>query len=174
MKYFEPVSEWQLPLRALEASIDEMAIDGRSGNEGVALWLGTRVGGVSRIQTIVVLRGSDVVKKPDLLVIGADTMNNVTDVAIERGLSLVGQIHSHGKYFGTNLSPTDHRYGVRIPHFMSVVAPEYGLRRFTGIVDCGVHVFVPERGFVRFSAQEVARRVKMTDLEDVAVITVGD
>jgi hypothetical protein len=174
MTYFEPVSEWQLPLRALAASIEEMARDGRSGNEGVALWLGTRLDGISRIQAIVVLRGADVVKKPDLLVIGADTMNNVTDVAIDRGLALVGQIHSHGKHFGTNLSPTDHRYGVRIPHFMSVVAPEYGLRPFTGILDCGVHVFVPERDFVRLSAQEVVQRVKMTDLEDVAVITVGD
>jgi hypothetical protein len=174
MKFFEPVSEWQLPRRALEASIEEMAVDGRLGNEGVALWLGTRLDGVSQIQAIVVLRGADVVKKPDLLVIGAKTMNNVTDVAIERRLSLVGQIHSHGKYFGTNLSATDRRCGVCIPHFISVVAPEYGLRRFTGIVDCGVHVFLPNQGFVRLSAQEVVRRVKMIDVADVAVITVGD
>lgn len=86
---------WLLPAEAMQTSISEMAPDGVRGCEGVALWLGRRLAGVVSITHVIGLRGPGVIKRPDHLSISAELLDDVTDVAIERGVYLVGQIHSH-------------------------------------------------------------------------------
>jgi len=173
MSFYPPVESWLLPRAALDASMREMAIDGRLGREGVALWLGKREGGSAAVSHVVVLRGPGVIKRRDLLQISADLLNDVTDVAIELGLMLVGQIHSHGLEFGTNLSNTDRRYGIMVPDYLSVVAPDFALRNSTTITDCGVHVFVAGSGYRRFPTNEIIQRVHVSDVSEVPVLTVG-
>jgi hypothetical protein len=150
-----------------------MARDGREGNEGIALWLGRRTGGIATITHVVCLRGADVEREPDYLRVGSGTLNAVADLAIEHGVSLIGQIHSHGPHHGVNLSPTDRRYGVAVPHFLSVVAPDYALRPDTKIEECGVHVFEAGAGYRRFEAHECAVRLQITDDVEAVVVVAG-
>ena len=174
MSYFPKVERWLIPKSALSSSFREMALDGVCGNEGIALWLGRRIGGRADITHVVALRGPGVIRKPNLLRISDDLMNDVTDLAIEHSVSLVGQIHSHGTGYGINLSPTDRMYGISVPYYLSLVAPHFGSRPKTPIGKCGVHVFEPGgAGFRRLPPDEANRRLEVISGPATPVLLVG-
>jgi len=173
MSFFSIPSHWRIPQSAMQLSLKEMALDGASGCEGVALWLGRHAGDIVSITHVVALRGSGVRKAPDLLQISADLINDVTDLAIEHRATLVGQIHSHGRLFGTNLSRTDKQMGIAVPGFLSVVAPDYAMRPATAIADCGIHLFEPPSGWRRLAQGEITARIVMTAGDDVALLIAG-
>jgi hypothetical protein len=174
MSFFTPISKWCIPATALAQSLREMAQDGVLGNEGVTLWLGHRGDGQADVTHLVALRGPGVVKRPDQLVIQSRLVNEVTDLAIELGLVLVGQIHSHGELYGTDLSYADRNFGIKVPYFLSVVAPDYALRPQTRLDECGVHLFEPGRGFRRLSQSEVVRRFDVVPAAPLPFSTVGE
>lgn len=174
MSFFTPISNWRIPETALVQSLREMAQDGLLGNEGVALWLGHRANGQADVTHLVGLRGSGVIKRPDQLVIHPQLVNEVTDLAIELGLVLVGQIHSHGELYGTDLSYADRNLGIKVPYFLSLVAPDYALRPQTPLEECGVHLFEPARGFRRLSPSEVVRRLVVVPGAPLPFSTVGE
>lgn len=172
--FFPRIERWRIPAGVFEASIAEMARDGAEGNEGVAFWLGTREGDEARVTHAVALRGLGVVRLPDHLSLPAAVLNEIADVTIALEVSLLGQIHSHGPGNGVDLSQVDHAKGIRVPWFLSVVAPDYALRPVTELGDCGVHVFEPDRGFRRLTPRELAARVTIVDDEAAAIILVGE
>src|SRR3546814_14287864 len=88
----EPV--WTLPASAFELSLSEMARDGMRGNEGIALWLGRRRGQVNEVSHVIALRGKGIARRPNVLIITPELMNEVTDVAVDLGMTLIGQVHS--------------------------------------------------------------------------------
>lgn len=174
MTYFPSVERWMIPQSAYSSSFAEMARDGARGNEGVALWLGHRENGQADVTHVVALRGSGVVRKPSLLRISDELMNDVTDIAIGLGVSLVGQIHSHGEGYGVDLSVTDRKYGISVPYYLSLVAPDYGTRFSTPLFECGIHVFEPTIGFRRLALDETRRRVVIVQGPAVPVLIAGD
>ena len=119
------------------------------------------------------LRGSGVRKEPGLLRIEPWLLNEVADLAIDLAVSLVGQIHSHGRGW-VDLSPTDRDDGIAVPHYLSVIAPWFALRPGTGLADCGVHVFEPSAGWRRMSASEVRGRLRVISGGRAPLITVGE
>ena len=173
MPKFSPIESWRLPVSAFGDAFREMAIDGASGNEGVTLWLGTRRDGHAVITHSVILRGSGIVKRPDYLNIEPDLLNDVADLAIELNVSLVGQIHSHGPGYGTDLSYTDRTYGIKVPHYLSIVAPDYAMNSEVSIADCGVHVYEPDVGFRRLPQPEIESRIELIR-DTTPVLTVGN
>ena len=172
MSFFAPVNTWQIPETALVASFQEMARDGIRGVEGVALWLGRRGNGQAEVTHVIALRGPGVIKRADQLVIQPTLVNEVTDLAVELGLILVGQIHSHGELYGTDLSYADRTYGICVPYYLSLVAPDYALRPRTRLGDCGIHVFEPGHGFCRLSVAEIEQRLQLI-VTSVTVLTAG-
>ncbi len=174
MPKFSQIDSWTLPVSALENAFAEMALDGREGNEGVTLWLGKRGNGRAEITHSVVLRGPGVIKRPAYLNIEPDLLNDVADLAIELGLSLVGQIHSHGHGYSIDLSHTDRTYGIRVPYYLSLVAPDYAMNVKTPVTDCGVHIYEQDMGFRRFSLSEIDSRIKLVEGIDTPVVTVGE
>lgn len=130
---------WRLPAEALRMSIAEMAPDGSRGCEGVALWLGRRVAGIVTITHVVGLRGSGIVKRPDYLSISAELLDDVTDLAIERGVYLAGQVHSHPGAW-VDLSEADKRCGIQAPGYLSVVMPNFAREPSTPLAQFGFHV----------------------------------
>lgn len=171
--FFPPVQVWRLPEGALQDSLHEMARDGVHGNEGAVLWLGQRVQGQADITHLVGLRGPGVIKRPDLLMIEPWLLNEVTDLALCLNVCLIGQIHTHGVGYDTDLSWTDRTQGISVPYYLSVVAPDYGLRGSTHITDCGVHVFEPEFGYRRLSVNEVVQRVQVMPGPSPTLMLVG-
>ncbi len=172
-RYFPRVDRWRLAADVLDVSLADMARDGARGNEGVALWLGNRKSGRASVSHVVLLRGPGVRKGPELMVIESWLLNDVTDFAIDAGVCLIGQIHSHGIGYSTSLSETDRKYGVAVPHYLSIVAPDFAQRPSTTIMDCGVHVFETGTGYRRLGTAEVEKRVRIDTSQLAEVITVG-
>jgi hypothetical protein len=173
MTFFPHIQNWKIPKPAVTDSLREMAQEGALGNEDIVLWFGHRNNGRANITHLAALRGPGVVKEPDLLYISHDLINDVTDLTIELGVSLVGQIHSHGPGFGIGLSFTDRKYGIAVPHFLSVVAPHYAIRPNTRLEDCGIHVYEPSAGFRRFSPDEAKRRIEVVQSQRLPLLIVG-
>lgn len=173
MNYFSTIKKWILPASAYSESIKEMARDGIYGNEGIALWLGKRCRGNAEISHVIILRGPGIIKQAAYLRIDTSLLNEVTDKAIELNVSLIGQIHSHGPYHGTDLSFTDIKYGICVPYYLSVVAPDYAQRENTKITECGVHIFQPRKGFHQLANMEIAKRIIIEPKISCPVLTVG-
>jgi len=151
-----------------------MALDGAAGNEGIALWLGKRKDGEADITHVALLRGPEVEKHPAQIRLGADLLNDLTDLTIELGVVLLGQIHSHGPGWSLDLSPTDRTYGPAVPWYLSVVAPDYALNAETRFQDCAVHVFEPGIGYRRLGGQEAGERLQLVPGGAVDLVTVGE
>lgn len=172
--FFPMIQRWRIPALFFQQSLAEMAGDGAHGNEGVALWLGRREGPVAYLTQVVGVRGLDVMRLPDHLSLPATEVNAVADIAIRLGLSLLGQVHSHGPQHGVDLSWVDRAHGISVPWFLSVVVPDYAQRSTTSLFDCGVHVFELGSGFRRFEADELTARVEVTADKVPPIILVGE
>lgn len=172
--HFPPVRSWIISKDAFAASMAEMAQDGRRGQEGIVLWLGRRLQGQARVTHLVELRGHGIIKAADYLSIDAWLINEITDFVVENEIALIGQIHSHGPNYGTDLSDSDRRLGIAVPYYLSIVAPDYGLRAQTAVTDCGVHVFEPHFGFRRLPTNEVEGRIHIAVGPSPAILILGE
>lgn len=170
--YFPEIETWCLPEMAIADALKEMAIDGREGNEGIVLFLGRDMDAVAEVTHLLKLRGTGVEKYPARINIDAALLNDVTDVAIGNKVRLIGQVHSHGPGYGLDLSPTDKVYGIRTPHYLSLVAPDYALSA-APLQRWGVHVFMENGGWVRLGASEASRRLQVIPDAFASVIAVG-
>lgn len=173
-KYFPTVDRWSLSEAVLEVSLAEMSRDGAEGNEGVAMWLGRRAQGCATVTHVMALRGRGVIKRPAQLIIQESVFAAITEAAIDLGVSLIGQIHSHGPGYGVDLSPTDRMYGVAVPYYLSLVAPDYAVRPYTPLTECGVHVLQPGRGFRRLTTREINSRFELTQGKLPPLIVIGE
>jgi proteasome lid subunit RPN8/RPN11 len=162
-----------IPEGALLQSINEIALDGSMGNEGIVLWLGKRQRKVAKVTHLIVLRGPDVIKEPNFLIIKPSLFNLVTDVVIELGAALIGQMHSHAGY-RVDLSWADCIYGVSVPYYLSIVVPHYAMKIGTDIGGSSVHVFEPGTGYRQLTKREASRCIHIISGEHVPVLTVGE
>lgn len=158
---------WTIPTDLLDASVEVMRPHGRLGNEGLALWLGTAEGGQATVTHLVSLHGDGFCTSPSQLRLSWSAMSRLTDVADERSIYLIGQIHSHSGRL-IDLSDVDEKYGVRCQDYLSVVCPHYAQQPVAGLNECGVHIFDDGR-YRRLDLREIERRINVT-AETVTVI----
>lgn len=170
--YFSETRLWRIPQAAIEDSLDEMGRDGVNGHEGIVLWLGKDSAEIAEVTHLVRLRGPLVEKRKAFINIHPALFNDVADVAIEYGVRLVGQVHSHGPGYGVDLSPTDRIHGIQVPSYLSLVAPDYARTRVS-IHDWGVHVYTRDAGYVRLSDDAARRCLQITDGLHPPMLTVG-
>jgi proteasome lid subunit RPN8/RPN11 len=170
--YFTETRLWRIPQAALEDSLDEMALDGAKGSEGIVLWLGKDCGEIADITHLIRLRGPLVEKRKEYINIHPALFNDVADIAIDHGLRLVGQVHSHPPGYSVDLSPTDRMYGIQVPFYLSLVAPDFARTR-APVHDWGVHIFKAKTGYVRLSQEAARRCLQITDGLRPPMLTVG-
>jgi hypothetical protein len=170
--YFSETRVWRIPQVAIEDSLDEMAHDGARGHEGIVLWLGKDADEIAEVTHLIRLRGPLVEKRTEFINIDPALFNDVADAAIEHGLRLIGQVHSHGPGYGVDLSPTDRIHGIHMPFYLSLVAPDYAQTRVP-VHDWGVHVYTREAGYVRLSRDEARNCLQITDSLRPLMLTVG-
>jgi hypothetical protein len=170
--YFTETRLWRIPQAAIEDSLDEMALDGDKGTEGIVLWLGKDSGEIADITHLIRLRGPLVQKRKEFINIHPSLFNDVADIAIEHSLRLVGQVHSHPPGYSVDLSPTDRMCGVQVPSYLSLVAPDFARTRVS-VHNWGVHVYTGEAGFVRLSMDAARRSLQITDGPRPPMLTVG-
>ena len=172
--FFPIVNTWDLPENVIATSYQEMANDGCLDREGIAMWGGTRdATGTARVEAVVLLRGMGVERNRHFIRISSDLMNEVTDVLDSHNLSLIGQIHAHPPSSSTTLSPTDIRYGIAVPYYLSVVAPNYASSSRPNLAECTAHVYEPSLGWRRFDHSEAKKRLRIGSQSQARVITIG-
>lgn len=171
--FFSKVTKWLFPADALEVAMSELRLDGARSTEGIALWLGHRNSGVASVTHMVYLRGSGLLKTEYHIRVSQDLFNEVTDSAINLGMTLIGQIHSHPSAAGVGMSESDVSGTPQVPYYLSIVAPDLAMRARTELVDCGVHIFDPKKGFRRLSSRVVRKRVTFEAGERIQRITMG-
>lgn len=172
---------WTVPQAALDRSYEELVADGARDREGIALWGGIAQpcagGDAVRVTHVILLRGPGVVRGRGYIGISPELLNDVTDAlaTLDGDVYLVGQIHGHPPFASTDLSEVDIAYGIRTPQYLSVVAPNYGMAFPARFAECGVHVFEPRAGWLRFAPAEVAARMSVPSASDadITCITVG-
>jgi hypothetical protein len=170
--YFSQTRLWRIPQAAIDDSLDEMALDGAKGDEGIVLWLGKDSDDVAEITHLIRLRGPLVEKRRSRINIHPALFNDVADLAIEHGVRLLGQVHSHGPGYGVDLSPTDRIHGIQVPSYLSLVAPDYAQTR-VAVHDWGAHVYTSEAGYVRLSHKAARRCLQITGGLRPPMLTVG-
>lgn len=170
--FYPTVSRWNIPSTIWSASTEDLARDGAQGNEGIVLWLGRRLDSEAHVMRLLLIRGQDVTRRPSFVRVGDRLINDVTDVAIDLGLTLIGQAHSHGPGAGNTLSPTDRRYGIAVPGFLSIVFPDFALRALAP-ADCGVYVCDERRVFQRLNGADITERVFLVNSRAIAPLIVG-
>lgn len=171
--YFAQTRLWRIPQAAIEDSLDEMALDGAKGHEGIVLWLGKDSDEIAEVTHLILLRGPLVEKRKDFINIHPALFNDVADIAIEHGLRLVGQVHSHGPGYGVDLSPTDRIHGIQVPSYLSLVAPDYA-RTLVPLHEWGAHVYTCESGYARLSRDEAGHCLQITGGLRPPMLTVGE
>lgn len=169
--YFTQTRLWRIPQAAIEDSLDEMALDGAKGTEGIVFWLGKDNDDIADVTHLIRLRGPQAVKRKEYINIHSALLNDVADIAIEHGLRLLGQVHSHPAY-SVDLSPTDRMYGIQVPFYLSLVAPDFALTRVP-VHDWGVHIYTAEAGYVRVDQETTRRCLQITDGVRPPMFTVG-
>ena len=169
MSLYPETKKWLLPSTLLSHSLEIMYRDGKAGCEGIAFWLGTQEAGAATVRAVVAIDGYGIQKHPLYIEVTPDAMNALADAAELRGQYLIGQIHSHPGTF-TDLSDTDIRYGVSSPYYLSAVAPHYAADRTTKWLDCGIHIFFRQRGFVRLSRNEASRLIQVCQSLDLEFV----
>lgn len=171
--YFPQTRFWRIPQAAIEDSLDEMAIDGAKGTEGIVFWLGKDRDDVADITHLVRVRGPLVEKRKEYVNIHSALLNDVADIAIEHSLRLVGQVHSHPPGYGVDLSPTDRRDGIQVPFFLSLVAPAFARMRVP-IHDWGVHIYTAKAGYIRLGRAAARECLQVISGARPPMLTVGE
>jgi hypothetical protein len=171
--YFPQTRLWRIPQAAIEDSLDEMSLDGAKGSEGIVLWLGKDSEDIADITHLIRLRGPQVEKRKEYINIQPALFNDVADIAIEHGLRLLGQVHSHPPGYSVDLSPTDRMYGIQVPSYLSLVAPDFARTRVP-VHDWGVHIYTAKAGYVRLGHEAARRCLEITDGLRPPMLTVGD
>lgn len=162
--------KWILPQSLLATSIQIMAPHGLAGNEGLSLWLGREEGEVATVTHALKLRGSGLITRPLQLQLSDRAMSQITDVASNLDLFLVGQIHSHPGRF-IDLSDVDIKYGIRIDEYLSLVCPHYAQRSDTSWSDCGLHVFDTSE-YRPMGPSEIRHRIHFDEQASLTVIDI--
>lgn len=169
--YFTQTRLWRIPQAAIDDSLEEMAIDGTNGTEGIVLWLGKDSDDVAEITHLIRLRGPLIEKRKDYINIHPALLNDVADIAIEHSLRLVGQVHSHPGY-RVDLSPTDRMNGIQVPFFLSLVAPDFARTRVP-VHDWGVHIYTAKAGYIRLGRTAARECLQITHGARPPMLTVG-
>lgn len=169
---------WSIPRVLWQQTFRELAQDGVRGCEGICLWLAPLSetpaidGAALQFTRGAILRGPLVRRHALSIAIDPELLSELTDVLDCEGLILAGQVHGHPGEF-VDLSEVDKAMGFRVPGFLSVVSPYYGVRLETRLVHCGFHEFIGRTGYRRLPPAEVAQRIRVVEVAVREPLVVG-
>lgn len=169
---------WRIPRVLWQQTLRELAQDGARGCEGICLWLApldetpATDGAALQFTRGAVLRGPLVRRHALSIAMDPELLSELTDVLDREGLILAGQVHAHPGEF-IDLSEVDKAMGFRVPGFLSVVSPYYGVRLETPLEYCGFHEFIARTGYHRLPPAEVAERIRAVEAAVCEPLVIG-
>ncbi len=175
MNPYPDINHWIIPDGLFRASLDELARDGKKGKEGMCLWLGSRGHDRNaRFTHAGFFEPNSIKNGPAHIQIEPELMLDLHKKAEANGITLIGQIHSHPKIAGVNLSYTDRTYGISVPGYLSLVVPNFAMGKHVSIENCGVHMFVRGRGYRQLTKNEVAQKIVVDPKLGFSILKIGN
>ncbi len=153
MTGFAHVRAVSVPRRRVEEAHEHLALVGRRGLEGFALWAGTLAGDVFRVSDTIIPEQTGL--RSDLgvcVTVDGRELHRINVWLHGRGLTLVAQLHSHPAE--AYHSPTDDAFPIATTTgSLSLVVPDFAATPFS-LETCAVYRLLPPRGWVELSPEE--------------------
>jgi hypothetical protein len=152
------VNAVRVPRLCVEEAHAHLALVGRQGLEGFALWAGALAGDVFRVSDTIIPEQTGL--RTDLgvcVTVDGRELHRINVWLHGRGLTLVAQLHSHPTE--AYHSGTDDAYPIATTTgSLSLVIPDFAGAPFS-LETCAVYRLLPPRGWVELSPEEVARLI---------------
>lgn len=162
MKGLAHVNVVVVPRRCAEEAHAHLALVGRQGLEGFALWAGSLAGDVFRVSDTIIPEQTGL--RTDLgvcVTVDGRELHRINVWLHGRGLTLVAQLHSHPTE--AYHSGTDDTYPIATTTgSLSLVIPDFASAPFS-LEACAVYRLMPPRGWVELSPGEVVGLIVIED-----------
>lgn len=169
--FFARIQRFMLPAQLLEATVEHLRAEGQFRVESIVFWAGRVDGLLATMTHLVVPRGSGVFKHPLQVRVSEDVIAEVCELLDPPHLVLLGQVHTHmGAAFH---SPTDDRYSLDTPGYLSLVVPDFAREDASHWTDWAFHECDGHGAFRRLSASEAGRRFIVDPTAEVIVHVAG-
>jgi proteasome lid subunit RPN8/RPN11 len=138
MSSLEGIAQVAVPKEVTEKTQLFLRQVGRSGKEGMVLWVGTQEGARFQVTTPLIPRQRGISTKDGVCVIvDSDEMHRINKELFESGLRLIAQVHSHPT--DAYHSDTDDEFAIaNTIGCLSLVVPDFASRDFD-LSDCAVY-----------------------------------
>jgi hypothetical protein len=162
MKGLTHVETFLVPRRCVDEAHAHLALVGRGGLEGFALWAGALEGDVFRVVDTIIPEQKGL--RSDLgvcVTVDGRELHRINVWLHNRGLTLVAQLHSHPtEAYHSN---TDDTYPIATTTgSLSLVIPDFAVAPFS-LETCVVYRLLPPRGWVELSPEDVGRLIVIED-----------
>lgn len=125
------IQRFSVSQSVIQPTMEFLRIQGRSGFEGLVLWVGTVSGDAAVIRDAVVPRQSPVRSQFGLSVhVGAETLHELNVWLHQNKLRLLCQVHSHGEHAYHSELDDEHSVVTTIGA-LSVVVPHFAVYPFS-------------------------------------------
>ncbi|HEX8459354.1 MAG TPA: Mov34/MPN/PAD-1 family protein [Pyrinomonadaceae bacterium] len=162
MKGLAHVNRVIVPRLCVEEAHAHLALVGRQGFEGFALWAGALEGDVFRVSDTIIPEQKGL--RSDLGVcvsVDGRELHRINVWLHSRGLTLVAQLHSHPTE--AYHSDTDDTYPIATTTgSLSLVVPDFAVAPFS-LEDCAIYRLLPPLSWVELSPEDAARLIVIED-----------
>jgi hypothetical protein len=123
-KYFQRIDRFRLAAELLEATLDALRAEGQYRVESLVFWGGSLRDGHATVDHLFVPKGLGVLKHALQVRVNENVVAAICDYLDPPHLVLFGQVHTHiGEAFH---SPSDDRFSLDTPGYLSLVIPNAG------------------------------------------------
>jgi hypothetical protein len=147
-----------VPRRCVAEAYAHLALVGRQGLEGFALWAGTADGDVFQVSDTIIPEQTGL--RTDLgvcVTVDGRELHRINVWLYGRGLTLAAQLHSHPT--DAYHSGTDDAYPIAtMTGSLSLVIPDFARASFS-LETCAIYRLLPPRGWVELRPEEAKRLI---------------
>jgi hypothetical protein len=170
--YFPVIDVYEIGPTLLGETLRVLQKEGKNREESLVFWAGRLAESQAEIHTIVVPKGSGVIKHPLFVRLTDEAMARVAGLVEPPRLVLMAQIHTHrGSAFH---SDTDDFYGFRSPGFISAVIGNYGVGVPAAMEAWAVFECLNGGHFRELTPTQVSNRFRPQLSLPVSIVEAGD
>ena len=123
-RYFKPIETFALPATLLEETLVALRVEGGFRVESLVFWAGSVYNGKAAVTHVFVPKGEGVFKHPLQVRVHDSVVAALCGELDPPRLVLLGQVHTHLEE--AFHSPTDDRFSLDTPGYVSIVIPKFG------------------------------------------------
>lgn len=166
-KYFSALDRFTLSEHLLAETVARLREEGQFQMESIVFWIGSVEASRGAISQLVVPRGPGVFKHPYQVRVSENIIAGICELLDPPRAILLGQVHTH--MYEAFHSPTDDRFSLGTPGYLSLVVPNFARDDPSRWRDWGFYECAGLEAFRRLGSDEVLRRFVIEPARPVTV-----